>query len=147
MTIITCTFDDTTHKVVALDATEESIQEGCLNQQEGSFETYSKWQNSHSSGVVQRIRAFCAEDYKAMIAAAPPYPADTGWIPCSERLPDIATPVLALVGKNTYALARVEYDEGWLWSIGGSDLSDVRNYEADDEYQPTHWMPLPAAPK
>ena len=85
--------------------------------------------------------------------AAPPYTESNckeildRWIPCIERLPEIATPVLALVGKNTYALARVEYDEGWLWSIGGSDLSDVRNYEADDDYQPTHWMPLPAAPK
>lgn len=91
--------------------------------------------------------------YRSMIKAAPPYPESNfvesldSWIPVSQRLPDIATPVLALVGKNTYALARIDYEEGWLWSIGGSDLSDVRNYEADDDYQPTHWMYIPAAPK
>ena len=68
------------------------------------------------------------------------------WISVEEKLPEIDTPILAAVGKNIYALARVEYDEGWLWGIGCNDLSDARNYEADDDYQPTHWMPLALPP-
>lgn len=74
---------------------------------------------------------------------------ESQWISVEERLPEIDTPVLAVVGKNIYALARVEYDEGWLWGIGCNDLGDVRNYEADDDYQPTYWMPLaiPPAPE
>lgn len=60
-------------------------------------------------------------------------------------LPEMNTPVLGLVGKNLYALARVDYDEdaGWLWAVGGGDLSDIRNYEADDDYQPSCWIPMP----
>lgn len=71
------------------------------------------------------------------------------WISVEDRLPEMETPVVALVGKNVYALARVDYDEGWLWAICGCDLSDIRDYEADDDYQPTYWMPLaiPPAPE
>ena len=60
-------------------------------------------------------------------------------------LPEMNTPVLGLVGKNLYALARVDYDDdaGWLWAVGSGDLSDIRNYEADDDYQPSCWIPLP----
>lgn len=60
-------------------------------------------------------------------------------------LPEMNTPVLGLVGKNLYALARVDYDEdaGWLWAIGYGDLIDIRNYEADDDYQPSCWIPMP----
>ena len=71
------------------------------------------------------------------------------WISVEDRLPEMETPVVALVGKNVYALARVDYDEGWLWAICGCDLSDIRDYEADDDYQPTYWMPvaIPPAPE
>lgn len=74
---------------------------------------------------------------------------ESQWISVEERLPEMETPVIAMVGKNIYALARVDYDEGWLWAICGCDLSDIRDYEADDDYQPTHWLPLniPPAPE
>lgn len=74
---------------------------------------------------------------------------ESQWISVEDRLPEMETPVVALVGKNVYALARVDYDEGWLWAICGCDLSDIRDYEADDDYQPTYWMPLaiPPAPE
>lgn len=71
---------------------------------------------------------------------------ESQWISVDERLPEMETPVVALVGKNVYALARVDYDEGWLWAICGCDLSDIRDYEADDDYQPTHWMYLSIPP-
>lgn len=130
---ITCTFDDTTHKVVPLDATESSIQAGCLSQQVWDLETYNEWRNSHSSGVVNKIRALCAKDYEAMIAAAPPYPADTGWIPCSERLPDRNKPCL-------YWHKAITTDHG-----GFIAIADEWRDEDHLEWA-THWMPY-SAPK
>lgn len=140
MTIITCTFDADTHKVVPIEAAEEIIQAGCLNQQEGSFETYSEWQNSHSSGVVHRIRTFCAGDYKAMIKEAPPYPADTGWIPCSERLPD----------REGYFDVFVRTSGASIYNGRQADVLYCHSrWQAVLQYGQyvSHWRELPAAPK
>ena len=43
MTLRTVTYDETTHKIVSINATEEVIQHMCLKQQEGKFQTYKSW--------------------------------------------------------------------------------------------------------
>lgn len=73
------------------------------------------------------------------------------WIACSERLPEYDTPVL-VVSKHypdsiTAAVLHWE-DEGWYWSQHFTGwLDDVTNYEFDDDYEYSHWMPLPKPPE
>lgn len=67
------------------------------------------------------------------------------WVSCDFMLPEMNVPVLAIENGKIFPLARIEYDEetGWLWARGFNDLSDIRGYEADDDYQPSFWMPMP----
>jgi hypothetical protein len=70
-----------------------------------------------------------------------------GWISVDDRLPDFEVPVLGVIGESIYPVCRYDDSDGWLWGclhIGA--LDDVMSYECDDDYQVTHWMPLPAAP-
>jgi Ulp1 family protease len=53
------------------EPTEAMIQAACLRQSDDVFETYEAWCNSHSSGIVERIRRYLVEDYKIMVAMAP----------------------------------------------------------------------------
>ena len=81
------------------------------------------------------------------------------WVPCSERLPDEATPVLVAgkAGKYRYVTtAMVTWEEadgqaGWCWNQlcenYNPDLHDTGNYQFDDDYEYTHWMNLPAPPE
>ena len=73
MTLRTVTYDDSTHKIVPIDPTEEMIQQGCMAQARDEHATYEDWWNTHSSGVSRIIRDLIAKDYRAMIAAAPEY--------------------------------------------------------------------------
>jgi hypothetical protein len=79
-------------------------------------------------------------------------------MPVGEGLPDEMTPVL-VVGRNgqhqyvTTAMVTWEEDDiggGWCWnqlcSPYNADLHDASNYEFDDDYEYTHWMPLPVPP-
>jgi len=144
----TVTFNPLTHKLVSIEPTEQTIQALCLRQSSGDFGTYRAWWNSHSSSVAEKIRGFLIGDYKAMIAAAPDYPA-AGWIPVSERLPEMNVPVLTSSGFGVTAHCRVDLGDGnWGWGVPQySNLSDCRNYECDDDYAVNSWMNFPAAPK
>jgi len=75
------------------------------------------------------------------------------WVPVSERLPPIDTPVLVVGAawrdQITCAM-RYEDDDGWLWGqLTGynATLNRADSYEFDDEYEYTHWMPLPTPPQ
>jgi len=60
------------------------------------------------------------------------------WIKCSERLPEIDTPVLWLDSKNTMRYkSPCHIDE--LNKFGDCVYNYLHNY--------THWMPLPAPPE
>lgn len=80
------------------------------------------------------------------------------WIPVSEALPEEDVPVLAIsegaVPYLTTAM-RVFVDDGPEWSgmawaqlceTYQPDLWDKNAYEYDDDYEYTHWRPLPPAP-
>ena len=120
---ITCTFDTDTHKVVPIEPTSDMV-----------FAT------THINNVLDNCDLFPM--LRAAIAAAPPYPADDGWIPCSERLPD-----------------REGYFDVFVRSPGES-IYNGRQADVlycDSRWQATlqygqhvsHWrpLPLPAAPK
>lgn len=72
------------------------------------------------------------------------------WVAVEDGLPDFDTPVLVISGDHPdsiYAAMRIDEGDGWLWcehTFG--PIGDPRNYEFDDDYQYTHWMPLPSPP-
>ncbi|AOM40209.1 DUF551 domain-containing protein [Xenorhabdus hominickii] len=72
------------------------------------------------------------------------------WIKCSDRLPDLDTPVFGgwFYNDQFYwdCFVRV-YDnvaDDWVWARVEYIGSD--NWLQDNEYQITHWMPLPQPP-
>ncbi len=80
-----------------------------------------------------------------------------GWISVDKRLPpfikgaDYTKTVICFVdGKLMLGQRHYINGEGWLWACGVSygwgDLNHAE-VEADDDYNVTHWMPLPSNPK
>jgi hypothetical protein len=76
------------------------------------------------------------------------------WRNVDECLPEFDVPVwLFEPGRNIWIGARSHEVEGWLWgNCYGAAYSrpdgtwDSDTNECDDDYQPTHWMPLPGVP-
>ena len=58
------------------------------------------------------------------------------WIPVTERLPLLNTPVLATDG--------IEVDISWMYGVPPRWIT---SYTAIDEGKLTHWMPLPKTPQ
>jgi hypothetical protein len=88
----------------------------------------------------------------AMLAAAPAQGQQVDrWIPVSERLPELDTPVwLYDPDVGTFFGMRESSTDGWMWVEGfgvdllpsGPGFSDITLTDCE----PTKWMPLPAAP-
>ena len=127
MTIITCTINTETHKVVSIEPDNNQV-----------IRASDAWLDGSQKIMLNKARAAL----RTAIAAAPPYPADDGWIPCSERLPD-----------------REGYFDVFVRSPGES-IYNGRQADVlycDSRWQATlqygqhvsHWrpLPLPAAPK
>jgi hypothetical protein len=133
MKTVTCTFNPLTHKVVQIESTTKMDQAG-----EKVLE---------NSGE----REEAAPCWDAMIAAAPEYPSDAGWISVDERLPDIHTHVtLTNVGKwmNTGGDFEVNwYGHGWICEFGHKFWSVIGESGAMTLDSVTHWMPLPSVPE
>jgi hypothetical protein len=81
--------------------------------------------------------------------------APDGWVPVAERLPKYETPVWlfdAATG-SIWIGGRGECDDGWLWCNAyhniwrsSHDNKWESDLQSDDDYNPTHWMPLPEPP-
>ena len=77
-----------------------------------------------------------------------------GWIPCDERLPDFDVPVWLFDPEfGPFIGGRCDDGDGWLWanSLGTIWWNKRKaawdaDLEMDDDYHPTHWMPLPNPP-
>ena len=52
-----------------VEPTEEMIRAACLNQCDEPFDSYEKWADSHTTGIVERIRGYVVKDYKSMVGA------------------------------------------------------------------------------
>jgi hypothetical protein len=75
------------------------------------------------------------------------------WIKCSDRLPDLDTPVWLRMPENIMILGeRGSSTDGWMWSacygvyFNSDGEWDACESDASDEHEPTHWQPLPAPP-
>jgi hypothetical protein len=73
------------------------------------------------------------------------------WISVEERLPDPQTLVFGWTRDGALGVFSRDDsdDDGWVWARQGysSDLSDPSGLECDDEYDVTHWMPIPEGPR
>lgn len=136
---ITCTFDDTTHKVVPIEPSPKMV-DATFNDDLSRMSHNER--NKHIYGVM-------------IAAAAPPYPESNfvesldSWISVDDRLPEMNLPVLTSSEFGVTAHCRVDLGDGnWGWGVPQySNLSDCRNYECDDDYAINFWMNFPEAPK
>ncbi len=89
---------------------------------------------------------------KALSAA--PVPVPPGWIAVFDKMPPEDVPCwLYEKERGAWVGGWSSDSDGWLWhNCYGSQFLDTDgewdsiDAEADDDYQPTHWMPLPPPP-
>lgn len=99
-----------------------------------SAEAVHKPDYSYEADMVKRLRAVQEAQ------------ATQGWIPCSERLPDVGEIVIASwsdLWSDAIVFARRYCEDDWEWAYEqGSDYwESARDY--DRESNPEAWMPLP----
>lgn len=82
----------------------------------------------------------------------------SAWISVKNRLPPLDKTVMVrwasgFDGSDIFGWgARLDDSEGWLWGVGArwgvqpKQTAQWNDIEADDDYQITHWMPLPRSP-
>lgn len=76
------------------------------------------------------------------------------WVDVNDRLPEEGETVWVYNTKlNFVTLASLQYyDVSWFWTVSNGtifaeDAKIVSECELDDEYEFTHWHPLPELPK
>ena len=76
-----------------------------------------------------------------------------GWTAvCDDNLPPLDEIVWLWDGKRIWLGGLVNGGDRWLWGntygcIWRNGVKWEGHLETDDDYSPTHWMPLPAAPE
>lgn len=80
----------------------------------------------------------------------------SGWVKCSDRMPGFDELVWLYQKEipRIFIGCRCDDSDGWLWGRAYSvphfnsfaENWEPLEVEVDDDYQPTHWMPLPDPP-
>ena len=74
------------------------------------------------------------------------------WICVKDKLPEELQTVWAYNNETKFvALAFLTYYDGWLWAVSNGTIYSedgkiIIECELDDDYDFTHWMPLPELP-
>jgi hypothetical protein len=69
------------------------------------------------------------------------------WISVEDRLPDMETPVLGVLDGWVCAAMRTDDGDSWYWALHHmGPIDEPGSYEDIDDYNITHWMPLPEPP-
>lgn len=75
------------------------------------------------------------------------------WIKVSDKLPELDTPVWLRMPENIMIVGeRGSSTDGWVWAacygfyFNAIGEWDANESDASDEYEPTHWQPLPQPP-
>ena len=111
------------------------------------------WLKTMYSGT----RPMLEVDHLCLSTSVPAYLAPTipdGWISVIDKRPPEDLPVwLYEHGRGIWVGSWSEAEEGWLWHncystyhLDKDDQWAAYDMEQDDDYQPTHWMPLPSPP-
>ena len=104
---------------------------------------FEAWRDAQRNG-------YSAEEaWQAGFAAGRAEASKDAWISVEERLPELEAVVLGVSHGGTLGVySRVDDGEGWLWyrQTWQWNLADASGFDCDDDYQLTHWMPLPKAP-
>lgn len=100
------------------------------------------------AGVIGRGMACWNDDTDGVLplddALFEPAKQEGKWISVDTKLPELGEKVIGIYDGSLCAFMRVcAEDDNWCWAIGRNDLYDEFFYDADDDYQITHWMPLP----
>jgi hypothetical protein len=89
------------------------------------------------------------EEYKAIQAELLRRLNASAWEPVGEgTMPPEGVPVLAATSEGDIITAKRVFEDGWHWEqldFAGF-FNDPTNYAWSDDYEYTHWMPLPAPP-
>ena len=74
------------------------------------------------------------------------------WIKCSDKLPELDTPVWLRMDEDVMIIGeRASSTDGWIWAACYGHYFDKGKWEvvesdASDEHEPTHWQALPSPP-
>lgn len=73
----------------------------------------------------------------------------TNWISVEDRLPENENNVLAVLDGQTCIMSYFDFQEnGETFKVWGYVYDGINgDGEYDDNYNPTHWQPLPTPPK
>lgn len=87
----------------------------------------AEWLNSDDPGHTLLIESIAS----ALRAARS---SSTGWVPCSERMPELGAWVQGYCPKEDRTTLYLYDEDGW----NDTDVVTIR----DPQWQPTHWAPL-----
>jgi hypothetical protein len=92
----------------------------------------------------------CLNDAKTWQASQSSVSKEEGWIRVEDKKPEEDVNVFVWwkgrlrIMAYQYIDAGIGEDSGWAWCDCGTDIEG--DPEFDDEYHPSHWMPLPEKP-
>lgn len=110
-------------------------------------ERVEKWERLDNEDMIEQAKADAVTGYGMLCTALDAHttirPQESKWISMDERKP--ADEEICIVSGPLYN----NYTKGRFVDSGKYDeaLGLFINYEGDELYMPSHWMPLPAAPE
>lgn len=73
------------------------------------------------------------------------------WVKCSDSPPPNSDLVMVMFEDGLMAIGSYAEDtlDDWVWAVNSTRMFNNEKCAPliDDDYQPTHWMPLPEPPK
>lgn len=123
---------------------------------------YNRWwfnvqpgQDDQGKRITDEECKAIAQQVAARLAAKEEPQPEAGWVSVKDRLPPLDTPVYMYIeaGNRILTGGRGDGGEGWVWcncyhsAYFHNGIWMSSDMEMDDDYEPSHWMPLPPAPQ
>lgn len=139
---------------LCLDYRNANYSNLCLEDTHGgNIVSRRKWQGNHYTNDIEVIGdIFNNPDFDEWIATVKPdneIKTETNWISVDDRLPENENNVLAVLDGQTCIMSYFDFQEnGETFKVWGYVYDGINgDGEYDDNYNPTHWQPLPTPPK
>ena len=113
----------------------------------------NKWRQKHDHMFAEARRQKLAYEQELSETRAELESQVSEWIPVKPgSMPEYDVPVLvvsAIYPDQIDSAMLVDEGDGWMWATKAwySAISEPRGYEVDDDYEYSHWMPLPKPPE